>query len=360
MLLNKKRKKSILKIYSQELKNESIICNHTNTGKRTKHKNDKFISTKLFKFDSILMKKVVNKEFFYLVKWKGYSTSENTWEPTFNFATSMNEINKFNKKIELEKKLLKKRKEKNTFKNELELKTNHIIELKNKLAIIEKEQILEGLNFNEKITNIYQQNIDLSNIINFEKNKFTNEIELKTSHIIELKSKINSIEIAENLKELNFTEKLNNAYQKNIDFSNIIDLEKNKFINEIDLKSNQIIELNTEINAKKDTNDELTIKLNSKKKKIDECMAKILNLNIINQNNQNYNEFIKECPICFDQQNSKNFPCVIDCGHTMCFNCFRKIRNINKKCPFCGKDFYHHPIKNYALSGIIDKISLNF
>jgi len=35
-----------------------------------------------YEVEKILDKKVRNKEEFYLVKWKGYPTEENTWEPS--------------------------------------------------------------------------------------------------------------------------------------------------------------------------------------------------------------------------------------------------------------------------------------
>ena len=37
-----------------------------------------------YEVEKILKQKRVNGQPFYLVKWKGYNTSENTWEPIVN------------------------------------------------------------------------------------------------------------------------------------------------------------------------------------------------------------------------------------------------------------------------------------
>ena len=40
-----------------------------------------------YEVKKILKQKRVNGQLFYLVKWKGYDTSENTWEPIANLKS---------------------------------------------------------------------------------------------------------------------------------------------------------------------------------------------------------------------------------------------------------------------------------
>ena len=37
-----------------------------------------------YEVEKILKQKRINGQLFYLIKWKGYNTSENTWEPIVN------------------------------------------------------------------------------------------------------------------------------------------------------------------------------------------------------------------------------------------------------------------------------------
>jgi hypothetical protein len=42
--------------------------------------------TKEYKVEQVLDMQIVNNQSFYLIKWKGYDTSKNTWEPINNLT----------------------------------------------------------------------------------------------------------------------------------------------------------------------------------------------------------------------------------------------------------------------------------
>ena len=47
------------------------------------------------------------------------------------------------------------------------------------------------------------------------------------------------------------------------------------------------------------------------------------------------NLLTKECPICFEEYDSKlQKPVVMDCGHTICINCLKPILGNQRQCPF--------------------------
>jgi len=51
-----------------------------------------------YEVESILDSKISRKKLFYLVHWKGYDTTENSWEPTQNLLNSQELINDFHNK----------------------------------------------------------------------------------------------------------------------------------------------------------------------------------------------------------------------------------------------------------------------
>ncbi|KKA20573.1 hypothetical protein T310_5403, partial [Rasamsonia emersonii CBS 393.64] len=48
-----------------------------------------------YKVEKILAKRKVNSQTQYLIKWKGYDTSENTWEPIKNLTNCHEKIREF-------------------------------------------------------------------------------------------------------------------------------------------------------------------------------------------------------------------------------------------------------------------------
>lgn len=70
--------------------------------------------------------------------------------------------------------------------------------------------------------------------------------------------------------------------------------------------------------------------------------------------NKIVNDLNKECPICFEEMQPpiKIFQCSE--GHILCENCFKKIIESTKTCPFCGRDVASSAIRNRALEEVID------
>ena len=71
-----------------------------------------------------------------------------------------------------------------------------------------------------------------------------------------------------------------------------------------------------------------------------------------------YDEIIKdlnkECPICFEEMLTpmKIFQC--SQGHLLCENCFKKVSDSTKVCPFCKRDVVTTTIRNRALEEAIE------
>ena len=65
-------------------------------------------------------------------------------------------------------------------------------------------------------------------------------------------------------------------------------------------------------------------------------------------------ELNKECPICFEEMLTprKIFQC--SQGHLLCENCFKKVSDSTKVCPFCKTDVVTTPIRNRALEEAIE------
>ena len=65
-------------------------------------------------------------------------------------------------------------------------------------------------------------------------------------------------------------------------------------------------------------------------------------------------ELNKECPICFEEMLTpiKIFQC--SQGHLLCENCFKKVSDSAKVCPFCKRDVVTIPIRNRALEEAIE------
>ena len=65
-------------------------------------------------------------------------------------------------------------------------------------------------------------------------------------------------------------------------------------------------------------------------------------------------DFNKECPICFEDMLTpiKIFQC--SQGHLLCENCFKKVCESTRVCPFCKRDVVTTPIRNRALEEAIE------
>lgn len=56
-------------------------------------------SNKFYEVEKIKGSKTIKKQKYYLVKWKGYSEKENTWEPQRNFSTNPKIIEEYENEI---------------------------------------------------------------------------------------------------------------------------------------------------------------------------------------------------------------------------------------------------------------------
>lgn len=65
-------------------------------------------------------------------------------------------------------------------------------------------------------------------------------------------------------------------------------------------------------------------------------------------------ELNKECPICFEEM--LPFTKIFQCsqGHLLCENCYKKVIESTKTCPFCKRDVASNPIRNRALEEAIE------
>ena len=73
---------------------------------------------------------------------------------------------------------------------------------------------------------------------------------------------------------------------------------------------------------------------------------------------ENYDDVInldkRECPICFNEMKSSQKIYQCQKGHIVCEECFNRIIEGTKLCPFCKIDIATNPIRNRALKEIIE------
>ena len=73
---------------------------------------------------------------------------------------------------------------------------------------------------------------------------------------------------------------------------------------------------------------------------------------------ENYDDVInldkRECPICFYEMKSSQKIYQCQKGHIVCEECFNRIIEGTKLCPFCKIDIATNPIRNRALEEIIE------
>ena len=55
-------------------------------------------NNKEYKVEEILNSRKVKRKYYYLIKWKGYSTEHNLWEPLTNIENATEELDKYYQK----------------------------------------------------------------------------------------------------------------------------------------------------------------------------------------------------------------------------------------------------------------------
>ena len=180
--------------------------------------------------------------------------------------------------------------------------------------------------------------------------------------------------------------------QKNIEFlrnelkkrqaKQIVSKRKKK-LKEISVLNNNVSQLQQEIRDEKDRTEELEKKVEMLLTEISNRNEKIENLKSelkikiegeeyrsyekLKQDvvyfehcvkTENYDDVInldkRECPICFNEMKSSQKIYQCQKGHIVCEECFNRIIEGTKLCPFCKIDIATNPIRNRALEEIIE------
>jgi len=163
-----------------------------------KEENNKENDEQLYEVEKILDRKKIKGKYKYLIKWKGYSMDECTWEPLSNLENIKHYVEQFDAAIE------------------------------NNKYIQEEEEI----KIKEEINEENKENANLNN----KNNKSSKEKTKKSIRLLKKKRKLSEEEIKEKEKEENsiIEEKDNNKKIIEIDesFKSIIGIrkEKNKLI----------------------------------------------------------------------------------------------------------------------------------
>ena len=180
--------------------------------------------------------------------------------------------------------------------------------------------------------------------------------------------------------------------QKNIEFlrnelkkrqaKQIVSKRKKK-LKEISVLNNNVSQLQQEIRDEKDRTEELEKKVEMLLTEISNRNEKIENLKSelkikiegeeyrsyekLKQDvvyfehcvkTENYDDVInldkRECPICFNEMKSSQKIYQCQKGHIVCEECFNRIIEGTKLCPFCKIDIATNPIRNRAMEEIIE------
>ena len=180
--------------------------------------------------------------------------------------------------------------------------------------------------------------------------------------------------------------------QKNIEFlrnelkkrqaKQIVSKRKKK-LKEISVLNNNVSQLQQEIRDEKDRTEELEKKVEMLLTEISNRNEKIENLKSelkikiegeeyrsyekLKQDvvyfehcvkTENYDDVInldkRECPICFNEMKSSQKIYQCQNGHILCEECFNRIIEGTKLCPFCKIDIATNPIRNRAMEEIIE------
>jgi hypothetical protein len=196
-------------------------------------KNLKRLKKIYYEIEEIIERQIINKKKWYLVKWKGFDSSENTWEPEQSFAKCKYLMRNYDREL----KRNSSRRKKNVVRIVLpEIPTieerNSLISLIEDVTVlvepnIEKnmEKPLEDIieeNLEEIIEQSREKSISRSRSSTISRNEIF-EIDLNELEVLKPKQD-NNIEISENLnnfENLNKSENLDEEDEEFIDINGI-------------------------------------------------------------------------------------------------------------------------------------------
>ena len=201
------------------------------------------------------------------------------------------------------------------------------------------------------------------------------------------------LELAEKTQNQDIKSLVNETIeQKNIEFlrnelkkreaKQIVSKRKKK-LKEISVLNNNVSQLQQEIRDEKERTEELEkkvemllIEISNKKEKIENLKSEVkikiegeeyrsyekLKQDVVYFEHcvktENYDDVInldkRECPICFNEMKSSQKIYQCQNGHILCEECFNRIIEGTKLCPFCKIDIATNPIRNRALEEIIE------
>ena len=212
----------------------------------------------------------------------------------------------------------------------------------------------------------------LSDITNFDK------VNKRNKSVIQLAKESQNQEILELMEDILERNKINATKRelKKLQANQIINKRKKKLL-ELSALQDEILDLQQNIDHVKRQNTELKeqLKKNYEKVKTLECTLKSKKENedlksyeklkkdieyfekcIETETFDNVIQLAKrECPICFNEMrpNEKIYQCQV--GHIVCEECFGRIKEKDKICPFCKIDIVSNPIRCRALEDVIDE-----
>ena len=212
----------------------------------------------------------------------------------------------------------------------------------------------------------------LSDTTNFEK------INRRNKSVKQLVRESQNLEILQLMEDILERKKINAAKRelKKLQANQIINKRKQKLL-QVSALQDEILDLQQNIDNVKRQNIELKeqLKKNYEKVKTWECTLKSKKENVDLKSYEKLKEDIeyfercieketfdnviqlakRECPICFNEMipNKKIYQCQL--GHILCEECFGRIKEKDKFCPFCKIDIVSNPIRCRALEDVIDE-----
>lgn len=126
----------------------------------------------VYEVEKILGKRIIRKKVYYLVKWKNYSDSENSWEPENNLNGALKAVAEYNKsetEKEVRKSILieKEKKLEIVAAKECENKEiKYMVKNRRKTITVTEKELIENGHINKLIDYYYNMIIMRDGILN--------------------------------------------------------------------------------------------------------------------------------------------------------------------------------------------------